>query len=109
MVADTLVHEMIHAALMFRGEDPSHNAGPWCRFITDLSPDVLGREITAQPVGTRRVPNPARESDPAVPKTIVVRKAEPGALTQAELATWPQSVRPAGYYEGDSPIAVPTY
>lgn len=64
MVADTLVHEMIHAALMFRGEDPSHNSAPWCRFITDLSPDVLGHEITARPVGTRRVPNPARQTDP---------------------------------------------
>jgi hypothetical protein len=109
MVADTLVHEMIHAALIFRGEDPSHNARPWCRLITDLSPDVLGHEITARPVGTRRVPNPDREADPAAPKTIVVRKADPGALAQAELATWPQAQRPGDYYAGDAPIAVPTY
>jgi len=109
MVADTLVHEMVHAALMFRGEDPSHNAAPWCRMITELSHDVLGREVIAAPVLPRRVPNPARETDLAAPKTIVVRQAEPGALTQAGLATWPQSQRSRDYYTGDAPIPVPTY
>src|SRR5690242_20744816 len=51
------------AALMLRGEDPGHNAGLWCRLITDLSPAVLGREITARPVLPRRVPNPDRDED----------------------------------------------
>jgi hypothetical protein len=43
------------------------------------------------------------------PATKVVRQALPGHLTQAQLATWPQSVRPAGYYEGGERISVPTY
>ena len=87
MVSDVLVHEMVHAALMLRGEDPRHNGEPWCRVITELSPGVLGQEINARPVLPRRVANPDREADPAAPKTIVVRKAEPGAMSQAELAT----------------------
>jgi hypothetical protein len=56
-----------------------------------------------------RVPNPARESDPQAPKTIVVRRAGPGALTRAGLAVWPQSVRPPGYYAAGERIPVPTY
>jgi hypothetical protein len=47
MVADVLTHEMIHAVLMFRGEDPGHNGEPWCRMIAGLSPAVLGREVDA--------------------------------------------------------------
>jgi hypothetical protein len=109
MVGDVLVHEMAHAALMLRGEDPGHNGEPWCRMLTELSPGVLGREVTAAPVGTRRVPNPDRESDPSAPKTKVVRRAEPGALARTDLAYWPQSLRPAGYYQGGQRIAVPTY
>ena len=76
--------------------------------LTDLSPAVLGREVSASPVLPRRVPHPDRETNPDAPKTKVVRQAEPGAMTQAELATWPQSVRPAGYYADGDRIPVPT-
>lgn len=109
MVSDVLVHEMIHAALFLRGESPLHNDAPWSKLITELSPDVLGREIIARPVRTHRVPNPERESDPSAPKTIVVRQPDPGALAQSELARWPHSVRPASWYHGDEPINVPSY
>jgi hypothetical protein len=109
MVSDVLVHEMVHAALILRGEDPRHNGEPWCQAITELSPGVLGREITARPVLPRRVPNPARAADPAAPKTIVVRQPGPGAMSQAELAAWPHCRRPAGYYRGGEPVPVPTY
>lgn len=109
MVSDVLVHEMIHAALMLRGEDPGHNGAPWCRLITDLSPAVLGREVTARPVLPRRVPNPDWQADPAAPKTVVVRLAEPGSMDRADLARWPHSARPGGYYQGDRPIPVPAY
>ena len=108
-VSDVLLHEMLHAALMLRGEDPSHNAPPWCAMITALSPGVLGMEITARPVGTHRMPNPDRESDPDAPKTIVRRMPEPGALAQRDLARWPHSLRPGGWYGSDRPIHVPTY
>jgi hypothetical protein len=108
-VRDVITHEMVHAALFLRGEDASHNAVPWCDMITGLSPAVLGREITARPVRTHRVPNPERESDPSAPKTIVRRMPDPGALPQAVLARWPHSLRPDGWYDTDQPIYVPTY
>jgi hypothetical protein len=108
-ITDVLTHEMVHAALFLRGECPDHNDAPWCKLITELSPDVLGRDITARPVRTRRVPNPARETDPSAPKTIVKRMPEPGAMTQMDLARWPHSLRPPGWYDGDRPIYVPAY
>jgi hypothetical protein len=109
MVSDVLMHEMVHAALVLRGEDPHHNGEPWCRVITELSPDVLGAGITARPVLPRRVPNPDRAADQHAPKTVVVRKPEPGAMSQAELASWPHCRRPDGYYLEGKPIPVPTY
>jgi hypothetical protein len=108
-VTDTLMHEMVHAALRFRGENSNHNEPSWCRMITDLSATLLGVNIDARPVRTRRVPNPARETDPAAPKTIVKRLPMAGAMAQMELARWPQSIRPADWYDDDKPIYVPTY
>ena len=108
-VSDTLIHEMLHAFLMLRGESADHNAAPWCRMITELSPALVGREIKAEPVGTMRVPNPDRDAAPAAPRTKVVRQAKPGCLTQDQLARWPHSVRPEGYYDGQKTIPVDTY
>ncbi|MGO9079033.1 MAG: SprT-like domain-containing protein [Streptosporangiaceae bacterium] len=108
-VADVLAHEMVHAALMLRGENADHNEPPWCAMITELSPDLTGRSILARPVRTRRVPNPAREADPAAPKSIVRRMPDPGALSQLDLARWPHSLRPADWYETDRSIHAPAY
>ena len=46
--------------MILRGEDARHNGEPWCKMIADLSPGVLGREITAAPSRPVRIPNPAR-------------------------------------------------
>ena len=107
-VADTLVHEMVHAVLMLRGECPAHNDAPWCKAITDLSPRVLGRQITARPVRPRRVPNPERTHDPKAAKTVVVRRPDAGALSQDQLAGWPATLRAPGYYDGQPRITAPT-
>ena len=108
-VSDVLIHEMLHAVLMLRGENSDHNAAPWCRMISELTPALAGREVLAAPVGTVRVPHPDRETDPDAPRTKVVRQPKPGYLTQMELATWPHSIRPAGYYDGQRSIPVDTY
>lgn len=108
-VSDVLVHEMTHAALILRGEDHKHNTAAWCALITELSPSVLGREVTAAPWLPRRVPNPARAADPAAPATVVVRQAAAGALARTELAGWPGSLRPPGYAAAGEPLSVPTY
>jgi len=108
-VDDVLVHEMLHASLMLRGRDARHNLAPWCEEITRLSPIVLGHEINAHPVRPRRIENPERQHDENAPKTIVKRAPLPGAMTQGQLARWPHSVRPTGYYDDDTCIGVPTY
>lgn len=108
-VADTLIHEMLHAFLMLRGKEPGHNFGPWCRMIAELTPDLAGVELKAEPVGTMRVPNPERDTDPGAPKTKVIRQAKPGCLTQGQLARWPHSIRPKGYYNQQEPIPVDPY
>jgi len=77
--------------------------------LTDLSPAVLGCEVDARPVLPRPIPNPEREADLGAPKTIVVRRAEPGQLPREDLARWPIACRPADYYRGDKPVWVPTY
>jgi hypothetical protein len=109
MVSDVLLHELVHAVLLLRGEDAGHNGAPWAAMLTELSPAVLGREVTAAPVLPRRVPNPARATDPSAPKTRVVRVTEPGALTRKQLADWPRALRPDGYYADGAPLTVPTY
>jgi hypothetical protein len=109
MVTDVLTHEMVHAWLILRGETAKHNDDPWCKAIADPSPAVLGHEINVRPVRPRRVPNPAREHDPKAPKTIVVRRPEPGTLSQRDLARWPTPQRPDGYYDAGEAIEVPTH
>ena len=54
--------------------------------ITDLSPAVLGHEVNARPIKPRRVPDPARAADPAVPAHKVTRDPVDGMLTRDELA-----------------------
>lgn len=109
MVSDVLLHEMCHAALILRGKSAAHSDDPWCELISELSVPLLGREIVARPVRPRRIPNPARAHDPTAPKTIVVRRHEDGALSQADLATWPHPLRPAAFYADQPPLRVPTY
>lgn len=83
-VADTIVHEMTHVRLILTGENSAHNAWPWCREITRMSPLLLGHAISAAPVTTkRRVPGAPTKR--CVPK--------PGFLPRGDLARWPHSCR----------------
>jgi hypothetical protein len=52
-----LLHEMIHAYLVERGEDPAHEVAPWCREIARLSA-LLGKPIMVEPQTVRRVSRP---------------------------------------------------
>jgi hypothetical protein len=49
--------------------------------IVGLSPAVFGREVDARPLKPRRVPNPARATNPVAPKTVIARRTADGALT----------------------------
>jgi hypothetical protein len=99
-VSDTLVHEMVHAALMVRGQSPDHNGQPWCDEITRIS-KACGFDIVAKPVRPKRIPNPEHSVDPDAAKTVVVRRPDAGALTQRNLSTWPSCLPEPGIHLSD--------
>ena len=88
LVADkgVLLHEMTHAALLQRGDDPKHNSRPWCDEITRIS-RIAGKTIVAVPERVMKVKDQSRPSG-----RRSARKTEPGALTRADLAHWPHSI-----------------
>jgi hypothetical protein len=99
--ADVLLHEMVHVALFAPGVDnpdstPYHNTAEWCAEIVRITPQLGLPPIKAAPVKPRRVDGK------------VVRQPLDGYLSRSDIAHWPHSLRPAGYYVADAePIAVP--
>ena len=91
-VADTLVHEMVHAKLQLAGVTSvgsQHIRPEWCAEITRITPLLLGCEIKATP------PKSVRTKDGAV-----IKRTPDGHLTRDELARWPHSLREDGYHGG---------
>lgn len=86
---DVLLHEMIHAYLFARSEEPDHNGQPWCREVMRLAPSLGLGEVRAAPVVPRRVDG------------RVVRRALDGHLDRHQLAHFPHSIRPNDFYRAD--------
>jgi len=110
-VDDVMAHEMIHAWLMLRGEDPAHDGAPWYAAVRRLSPAILGADLDARRGADRtsaRLPNPAYEADNGQPRTIVRKQRVPGAVRHGDVARWPQAFRPESYDWGE-PIDCPSY
>ena len=95
-VTDTIIHEMVHARLMLSGLYSKHAGDPWCDEITRLSPLVLGHEIRAKRVKTRRIDG------------HVVRAPLDGHLDHETISGWPSSLRDDSWDRGE-PIEVETY
>jgi hypothetical protein len=98
--ADVLLHEMIHVALFAHDipntkEAPHHNAEEWCAEIVRITPQLGLPAVTAAPVKPRRVDGK------------VVRQALEGHLSRDDVAHWPHSIRPAGFYDREGRITVP--
>jgi hypothetical protein len=75
-----LLHEMIHAALVERGESPKHEHAPWCREITRLSA-LLGRSyVHAAPQKVQRV------------NGTIARVTPHGSISRRAAARWPHSI-----------------
>jgi hypothetical protein len=98
--SDVLLHEMIHAWILQTGRhDPeerrkrgTHNNEPWCAEVTRIAPLIDLGNIDAQVIKARRVP------DAEGKLTIITKDAPDGFLGQGEIARFPHSLRPAGYY-----------
>jgi hypothetical protein len=97
---DVLLHEMVHVRLVERGEerddrDGCHNIEPWCAEIVRITPQLGLPTIKAVPVKPRRV------------NGSVVRQAPDDHLSRADIAHWPHSLRPPGFYDMEGRIRVP--
>lgn len=111
-VADIMAHEMLHARLHLEGLDTEHDSHSWYDEVRRLSPVVLGRELDARRGADRksvRVPNPEWQEGTDVPKTIVRKERVHDAVQHGDVARWPHSFRPEGYYDGGEPIPCPSY
>ena len=88
--ADVLLHEMVHVCLFDRDVAcPHHNEQPWCDEIMRITPQLDLDPIKAAPVKPRRVDGK------------VVRRALDRHLSRADIAYWPHSIRPTGFYARD--------
>ena len=98
---DVLLHEMVHVTLFAAGvenddKNPHHNTAQWCAEIMRITPQLGLPVIKAAPVKPRRVDGK------------VVRRELDGQLSRADIAHWPHSLRPVGYYNStDTRIHVP--
>jgi hypothetical protein len=92
---DTLLHEMIHAALIQRGDDSGHNGWPWCNEIMRITTELGLKPIKAAPVKPRRIDGK------------VVRLPLDGHLSRDEISRWPHTLRRAGYYTLEGRMYVP--
>ncbi len=111
-VADILAHEMAHAWLFITGQETGHKSEAWYAAVRELSPVILGRELDVRRGADRRsvrVPNPAWHEGSDEPKTLVRKTWVQDAVQHNDIARWPHSFRPAGYYDGDEPIRCPSY
>jgi hypothetical protein len=98
--ADVLLHEMIHGALADHGvanstKNPHHNTQGWCDEITRITPQLGLDPVKAAPVKPRRIDG------------VVKRKPLDGHLSRDDMAHWPHSLRPTGYYTPGGRIHVP--
>lgn len=97
--SDVLLHEMIHHAVYTlypeseRQGKTAHNNPAWVTEVNRIS-GIMGYHVTASLIAQRRIRE--REKGPGRVKWV---PEIDGALSQAELSTFPHSVRPAGYYE----------
>lgn len=110
-VDDTVLHEMVHVALALSGRDVEHQGDGWYAEVSRLSPAVLGHPLDVRRGGHRRsvrVPNPARDTDPDAPATVVRKRLVPGAVPHGDVARWPGAFRSPGYDYG-APVPCPSY
>jgi hypothetical protein len=90
---DVLVHEMVHASQAellghkaFGGNE-THNCVSWCSEIERITPLLDMPPILAKPVRQKRISGSVRWY------------SEPDYLSRKDIASWPHSIRPRGYYE----------
>ena len=111
VVADTVLHEMMHVHLWTQGLHTDHDSVDWYAECNRLAPDVLGRELNLKRGQDRksvRVPNPEYVEGGDAPKTLVRKVAVDVEHGHADVARFPHPFRPDDYPAGRI-ITVPSY
>jgi len=111
-IRDIIAHELLHAWLYLADLKTDHNTDDWYDAVTRLSPLLLGHELAAKRGADRksvRVPNPDWEPGNGTPKTLVRKVRNEDVIQHDEIARWPHSFRPPGYYLNQPAIRCPTY
>jgi len=97
---DVLLHEMIHQYLRqiknYTGKE-SHNCEEWCEGIVRIS-KLMGIEIKAKPVRQKRIRQPGQKTGAGKVQWVV----EEGHMNRKEIASFPHSIRPTGFYEKET-------
>lgn len=102
-VSDIMLHEMMHCALELRGLNTDHATQDWYDECERLAPYALGREVslTRKQRKSIRVPNPKWKPGADVPKTLVKKKTLDVEFLHADIARFPQGIRPSGHDFGE--------
>lgn len=103
---------MLHAWLHVTGQGTRHQGEGWYEAVNRLSPVLIGLDLDARRGADRksvRVPNPLYRPGSDKPKTLVRKVKDPAAVQHRDIAAWPHSFRPEGYYADDEPITCPSY
>jgi hypothetical protein len=82
-----LLHEMVHQALLERGQSPKHADQPWCDEIMRIS-RLLGQPIWAGKYTVIRHGRDLRRGNRPAPTELAGLRA----LSHKEIARWPHSV-----------------
>ena len=93
--SDVLLHEMMHQHIFERDgkQSEGHNTQQWADEVNRIAP-LLGLLANAQPVKQKRIKTKGSTGNGKV--TWV---AGGGKMLRLDMATWPHSQRPTGYYE----------
>jgi len=99
MAEDILLHEMVHQNIfqvfnLTRFEHGQcHNFGPWCDEINRLNPmmELQGKATMSTKRRVKVGENGSRK--------VIWIPQDDGTLTKKQLCSWPNSLRPIGYYE----------
>jgi hypothetical protein len=99
MTEDVMLHEMLHQKIFQElgycaDKFGCHNFEPWCDEINRLNP-LLGLEGKATVSRQRRIKEPEKKGN----GKVKWMPTGDGTMTLKQLATWPHSLRPEGYYE----------
>lgn len=97
IVADIMVHEMLHAWLHVTDRDTGHKSEDWYAAVRRLSPAVLGHELDVRRGAERKSVRVKLDDGRSVVRKVKVPEYEG---LHDRVSRWPGAFRPAGWDRG---------